>query len=122
MRIRLVLVDDHPVVREGLRAMLSTEPDLDVVADCALAEDALRAVAEFEPDVVLMDLRLPGMDGVEATARITAHSAARVLVLTTFDSDTDILRAVESGATGYLLKDAPRTDLVHAIRAAARGE
>ena len=122
MTVRVVVADDHPVVREGLRAMLDAEPDLDVVGEAASGEDAVRLAAEHRPDVVLMDLRMPGGDGVTATGRITAAGHARVLVVTTYDTDADILRAVEAGATGYLLKDTPRADLADAVRSAARGE
>lgn len=122
MTVRVLVVDDHPVVREGLRAMLEAEPDLDVVDEAGSGEDAVRLAAELRPDVVLMDLRMPGVDGVAATGRITAAGHARVLVVTTYDTDADILRAVEAGATGYLLKDTPRRDLADAVRAAARGE
>lgn len=123
MTVRLLIVDDHPVVRAGLRGMLAAEPTLEVVGEAASGDEALQQVTEVRPDVVLMDLRMPGMDGVTATGRIVAeHSGVRVLVLTTYDSDTDILRAVEAGATGYLLKDTPRDVLAGAIRAAARGE
>ena len=120
--LRLIVVDDHPVVREGLRAMLDAEPDLSVVGEAGSGEDAVRLAAELRPDVVLMDLRMPGTDGVAATGRITAAGTARVLVVTTYDTDADILRAVEAGATGYLLKDTPRRELADAVRAAARGE
>jgi DNA-binding NarL/FixJ family response regulator len=120
--LRLIVVDDHPVVREGLRAMLDAEPDLDVVGEAGSGEEAVRLAASLRPDVVLMDLRMPGMDGVAATGRITAAGDARVLVVTTYDTDADILRAVEAGATGYLLKDTPRRELAEAVRAAARGE
>jgi DNA-binding NarL/FixJ family response regulator len=121
--IKILLVDDHPVVREGLRGMLATEEDLTVVAEAGGAAEAVAAVRAHEPDVVLMDLRMPGGDGVEATARVLAQRpAARVVVLTTYETDADILRAVEAGAAGYLLKDASRAELAQAIRAAARGE
>ena len=121
--IRILLVDDHPVVREGIRGMLSTEPDLDIVGEAGSGPEAVIRVAALEPDVVLMDLRMPGGDGAEATERIRAdHPAVHVLVLTTYDTDTDILRAVEAGATGYLLKDTPRAELADSIRSAARGE
>jgi DNA-binding NarL/FixJ family response regulator len=121
--ITILLVDDHPVVREGLRGMLAAEDDLDVVAEAGGAAEAVAAVRAHEPDVVLMDLRMPGGDGVEATARVLAQRpGTRVVVLTTYDTDADILRAVEAGAAGYLLKDASRTELAQAIRAAARGE
>ncbi|MBO0609997.1 response regulator [Myceligenerans salitolerans] len=121
--IRVLVADDHPVVRSGLVGMLGVEPDLEVVGE---ADDGAEAVAlsrELAPDVVLMDLRMPVLDGVGATTRIrAAESPPRVVVLTTYDTDADILRAVEAGATGYLLKDTPRADLVAGVRAAARGQ
>ncbi len=121
--IRILLVDDHPVVREGLRGMLAAEDDLAVVAEAGGAAEAVAATRAHAPDVVLMDLRMPGGDGVEATARVLAQRPeARVVVLTTYETDADILRAVEAGAAGYLLKDASRAELAQAIRAAARGE
>jgi DNA-binding NarL/FixJ family response regulator len=121
--IRLILVDDHPVVRHGLRGMLEAEPDLSVVAEAASGPEGVRLAAELRPDIVLMDLRMPGGDGVEATARLLAEVPdVRVLVLTTYESDRDILRAIEAGAGGYLLKDAAPAELAAAVRAAARGE
>jgi DNA-binding NarL/FixJ family response regulator len=120
--VRVLIVDDHPIVREGLRAVLATEPDIEVLGDCACGEDAVRAAAQLSPDVVLMDLRLPGLDGVGATRQIVAAGQAAVLVLTTYDTDGDITRAIAAGAVGYLLKDAPRADLVAAVHATARGE
>lgn len=121
--ITILLVDDHPVVREGLRGMLEAEEDLTVVGEANSGGEGVVMSAAKEPDVVLMDLRMPGLDGVEATKRILADSPARrVVVLTTYETDTDILRAVEAGAAGYLLKDASRAELANAIRAAARGE
>lgn len=121
--IRVLVVDDHPVVRSGLVGMLDLEDDLEVVGEAADGHEALLRVAALAPDVVLMDLRMPRLDGAGATARIVAdYPSTRVLVLTTYDTDTDIVRAVEAGATGYLLKDTPRTQLVDAVRAAARGE
>lgn len=121
--IRVLVVDDHPVVRSGLIGMLDIEDDLEIVGEAGDGEEAVARVAELAPDVVLMDLRMPRLDGAGATARIVAsHPSSRVLVLTTYDSDADIVRAVEAGATGYLLKDTPRTVLVDAVRAAARGE
>jgi DNA-binding NarL/FixJ family response regulator len=122
MSVRILLVDDHPVVREGLRAVLAAEPDIEVVGECGSGEEAVRVAVALRPDVVLMDLRMPGLDGAAATARISAESPAKVLVLTTYDTDADILRAVEAGASGYLLKDMSRKDLVDAVHAAARGE
>jgi DNA-binding NarL/FixJ family response regulator len=121
--IRVLVVDDHPVVRSGLIGMLSIEDDLEVVGEAGDGEEAVARVAALAPDVVLMDLRMPRLDGAGATARIVAaRPGTRVLVLTTFDTDADIVRAVEAGATGYLLKDTPRAQLVDAVRAAARGE
>ncbi|NUS91720.1 MAG: response regulator transcription factor, partial [Nocardia sp.] len=122
-RIRLLLADDHPVVRAGLRAVLATEPGFDIVAEAATAEAAVARSALGDIDVVLMDLQFGrGMNGAEATALITARPAApRVLIVTTYDSDADTLPAIEAGATGYLLKDAPPDDLAAAVRAAAAG-
>ncbi|MDR3032550.1 MAG: response regulator transcription factor [Kitasatospora sp.] len=126
--IRVLVVDDHPVVRRGLRAMVDELPEVTAVgeaADGAAALDLLAALpADRRPDVVLMDLQMgTGMHGVEATRRITAlPDPPAVLVLTTYSTDADILAAVEAGATGYLLKDAPPEDLAAAIQATARGE
>ena len=121
--IRVLVVDDHPVVRSGLEGMLEVEEDLEVVGSAADGAEALVQVARLAPDVVLMDLRMPGLDGAAATGRISAeHPGTRVLVLTTYDTDADIVRAVSAGASGYLLKDTPRAQLVEAVRAAARGE
>ena len=117
--IRVLLADDHPVVREGLRGMLAAEPDIEVVGEAASGPEAVALAERLRPDVVLMDLRMPGGDGVEATRRLTGTT---VVVLTTYDSDADILRAVEAGAAGYLLKDTPRAVLADSVRAAARGE
>ncbi|KOU16877.1 LuxR family transcriptional regulator [Streptomyces sp. WM6372] len=124
MTIRLLLADDHPVVRAGLRAVLDTEPDFAVVAEAATAERAVELAASEPVDVVLMDLRFgTGMHGSAATAAITARPGApRVLVLTTYDTDADILAAVEAGASGYLLKDAPPEELAAAVRTAAAGQ
>ncbi|MFD7921445.1 response regulator [Streptomyces sp. NPDC059740] len=121
--IRLLLADDHPVVRAGLRAVLETEPGLAVVAEAATAEAAVARTAQGDIDVVLMDLRFgAGMGGAEATAAITARPGApRVLVVTTYDSDADTLPAIEAGATGYLLKDAPPEELAAAVHTAAQG-
>lgn len=121
--IRVMLVDDHPVVREGLRGMLEAEPDLTVVGEAGSGEEAVAQARVIETDVILMDLRMRDLDGVGATERILADNPrAKVVVLTTYETDADILRAVEAGASGYLLKDASRTDLANAVRAAARGE
>jgi len=116
------VVDDHPVVRSGIVGMLSGEPDLQVVGQAADGAEAIALTAELVPDVILMDLRMPGLDGVEATRRISARpDAPRVVVLTTYDTDGDILRAVEAGAIGYLLKDSPREDILAAVLSAAVG-
>jgi DNA-binding NarL/FixJ family response regulator len=121
--IRLVLVDDHPVVREGLRGMLEAEPDLSVVGEAGSGDEAVVVAHAAAPDVILMDLRMRGLDGAAATARILAESPKiKIIVLTTYETDADILRAVEAGASGYLLKDASRAELAGAIRAAVRGE
>jgi DNA-binding NarL/FixJ family response regulator len=121
--IRILLVDDHPVVRHGLRGMLDAEADLSVVGEASSGDEGVTRAAELTPDIVLMDLRMPGGDGVEATGRILAGSpGTRVMVLTTYESDRDILRAIEAGACGYLLKDASPAQLAEAVRAAARGE
>jgi DNA-binding NarL/FixJ family response regulator len=121
--IRLILVDDHPVVREGLRGMLEAEPDLSVVGEAGSGEEAVVVARTARPDVILMDLRMRGLDGVGATERILAESATtKIIVLTTYETDADILRAVEAGASGYLLKDATRAELAGAVRAAVRGE
>ncbi|MCX5143840.1 MULTISPECIES: response regulator transcription factor [unclassified Streptomyces] len=121
--IRLLLADDHPVVRAGLRAVLDTEPDFRVVAEAPTAERAVALAATGAFDVVLMDLQFgAGLHGSEATAAITAApDAPRVLILTTYDTDADILAAVEAGAAGYLLKDAPPEELAAAVRTAAAG-
>lgn len=121
--INVLLVDDHPVVRDGLRGVLGAEPDLCVVGAAASGTEAVELAAQVHPDVILMDLRMPGLDGVGATGRILAAApGTRIVVLTTYETDEDILRAVEAGACGYLLKDADRTELVAAVRAAHRGE
>ncbi|MEU7577758.1 response regulator transcription factor [Streptomyces sp. NPDC041068] len=121
--IRVLLADDHPVVREGLRAMLSAEPDLDVVAEASSGPRAEALAAELRPDIVLMDLRMPGGGGADSIERMAAAGLdCRVIVLTTYETDRDILRAVEAGAAGYLLKDLARGELADAVRAAARGE
>lgn len=121
--ILLLLADDHPVVRAGLRAVLEAESDFEIVAEAATAEQAIELAARDPIDVVLMDLQFgSGMDGANATAAITAREhGPRVLVLTTYDTEDDILAAVEAGATGYLLKDAPPEELAAAVRTAAAG-
>jgi DNA-binding NarL/FixJ family response regulator len=120
--IRVLLVDDEELVRTGLRMILDAEPDLTVVGDATDGVDALARVRELSPDVVLMDIRMPRMDGLEATRRMVAQSDAKVVVLTTFDLDEHVYAALAAGASGFLLKDAPATQLVHAIRVAAGGD
>jgi len=121
--IRVLVVDDHPVVRSGLVGMLGVTEDISVVGEAGDGAEALALVESTRPDVVLMDLRMPRTDGVTATgAIVSGYPATRVLVLTTYDTDTDILHAVEAGAAGYLLKDTPHADLLDGIRAASRGE
>lgn len=120
--IRVLIVDDHAVIRDGITAMLEPHEDLCVAGAAGDGAAAVRLADELRPDVVLMDLRMPGVDGVAATARITAlPTPPRVLVLTTYDSDADIIKAMAAGAIGYLLKDTPRRELLDAIRAAALG-
>jgi DNA-binding NarL/FixJ family response regulator len=121
--IRLLIVDDHPVVRDGLRGIFAAEPDFDVVGEAADGAAAVRQAERLHPDVVLMDLRMPHLGGVAAISRMVERGVdARVLVLTTYDTERDVLAAIEAGATGYLLKDAPSDDLLRAVRATARGE
>jgi DNA-binding NarL/FixJ family response regulator len=121
--IRLIIADDHPIVRTGLKGMLADQPNFLLVGEATDGAEAVTLATQLKPQVVLMDLRMPGMDGVAATAQIRrVCPGTHVLVLTTYDSDADILRAVEAGATGYLLKDAPRDELFRAIVAASRGE
>lgn len=121
--LRIVLADDHPVVRAGLRALLAGQEDFQVVGEAADGAEAVRLVAALAPTLVLMDLQLgDGIDGVEATRQITtAVTGTRVIVLSTYDSDADILRAVEAGAVGYLVKDSPPEELFRALRTAAAG-
>jgi len=121
--IRLLIVDDHPVVRDGLRGMFTGEPGFEVVGEAGDGVEAVRKAEELTPDVVLMDLRMPGGDGVTAITRIAELGLpSKVLVLTTYDTDSDVLPAIEAGATGYLLKDALQDELFRAVRSAARGE
>jgi DNA-binding NarL/FixJ family response regulator len=121
--IRVLVADDQTIVREGLRLILDAQPDIEVVAEAGDGQAALRAVAEHQPDVVLMDIRMPGMDGLQATERLLrAGSTARVLVLTTFGHDEYLYAAMRAGASGFLLKDSPRHQLLHAVRTVAEGE
>ncbi|HEX4705379.1 MAG TPA: response regulator transcription factor [Pseudonocardiaceae bacterium] len=121
--ISLLIVDDHPVVRDGLSSLFARDPGFAVLGEAADGAEAVRLAGELRPDVILMDLRMPGMDGVTAITQLTQQgTTARVLVLTTYDTDSHVLPAIEAGATGYLLKDAPRDELLRAVRAAANGE
>jgi DNA-binding NarL/FixJ family response regulator len=121
--IRLIIADDHPIVRTGLKGMIADQPNFLLVGEATDGAEAVTLATQLKPQVVLMDLRMPGLDGVAATTQIRrVCPGTHVLVLTTYDSDADILRAVEAGATGYLLKDAPRDELFRAIAAASRGE
>ncbi|WP_374008968.1 response regulator [Leifsonia sp. LS-T14] len=121
--IRILLADDHPVVREGIRGMLHGYDDIEVVGQAGSGPEAVALVGELHPDLVLMDLRMPGGDGVEATrAIVAAHPATRVVVLTTYETDQDILRAIEAGASGYLLKDIAPAELARSVRSAAAGQ
>ncbi|MFG2576107.1 response regulator [Streptomyces sp. NPDC048481] len=120
--ITLLIVDDHPVVRDGLRGMFESAPGFRVVGEAANGVEALSAAATADPDVILMDLRMPGGAGVDAIRELGRRgSRAKILVLTTYDTDSDTIPAIEAGATGYLLKDAPRDELFTAVRAAAQG-
>jgi DNA-binding NarL/FixJ family response regulator len=121
--IRQLIADDHPVVRDGLRAMLATQDDMEVIGEATTGSDAVARARILRPDVVLMDLQMPHLDGPGAIAALRDREPdVHVLVLTTYDTDADITRAIDAGATGYILKDAPREELFAAIRAAARGE
>lgn len=121
--IRLLVADDHPVVRDGIVGMVGSDPDVEVVGEASDGDEAVQLARALDPDVVLMDLRMPRMDGVAAIRELARLGiGGRVVVLTTFDADADVLPAIEAGATGYLLKDAPRDELLRAVRAAAAGQ
>jgi DNA-binding NarL/FixJ family response regulator len=119
---RVVVVDDQALVRGGFAMILSTEPDIEVVGEAGDGEEAVRLCAAQRPDVVLMDIRMPVLDGVEATRRVTAAGTGRVLMLTTFDLDEYVYEAIRAGASGFLLKDVPPAELAHAVRTVAAGE
>ncbi|KIH99584.1 LuxR family transcriptional regulator [Streptomonospora alba] len=121
--IKVLIADDHPVFRDGVRGVFAAEADIEVVGEAANGHEAVERAAELGVDVVLMDLRMPEMDGVQAIAAIATRApGARTLVLTTFDGESDVLPAIEAGAAGYLLKDAPTEELLRAVRAVRRGE
>jgi len=121
--ISILIVDDHPVVRDGLRGMFSADPRFEVLGEASDGAEAIAAGERLQPDVILMDLRMPKADGVTAIKELAERGVpARVLVLTTYDTDNDVLPAIQAGATGYLLKDAPREELFRAVEAAARGQ
>jgi DNA-binding NarL/FixJ family response regulator len=121
--IRLLIVDDHPIMRDGLRGVFRGDADFEVAGEASDGAEAVRLAQALQPDVILMDLRMPGMGGVEATGKLRELGhPARVLILTTYDTDRDVVPAIEAGATGYLLKDAPRDELIRAVRAAYRGQ
>jgi DNA-binding NarL/FixJ family response regulator len=121
--IRILVADDHPIVRSGITSVLATQPDFEVVGEAGNGNDAVDAAARLEPDLVLMDLRMPGLNGVGASAAIlAARPSTRIVALTTYASDGEVLRAIEAGAVGYLLKDVPHEELFRALRAVARGE
>jgi DNA-binding NarL/FixJ family response regulator len=121
--IRLLIVDDHPVIRDGLRGMFEGSAEFEVVGDAPDGVTAVTRAMALRPDVILMDLRMPGGDGVRAISELAQRRLpARILVLTTYDTDSDVLAAIEAGATGYLLKDAPPDELQRGVRAAARGD
>ncbi|HEY1642720.1 MAG TPA: response regulator transcription factor [Streptosporangiaceae bacterium] len=121
--MRLLIADDHPIVRDGLTGMFSDEDGFEVVGQAANGAEAVRLASLLQPDVILMDLRMPEMDGATAIGELTRRGVtARVLVLTTYDTDSHVLSAIEAGATGYLLKDAPPAELLRATRAAAQGQ
>lgn len=122
-KIRILLVDDQNLFREGLRIILSVQPDIEVVGEAANGQQALEQVAALQPDLVLMDLRMPVLDGVAATKRLRqTHPQSRIIVLTTFDDDEFVFEGLRAGAVGYLLKDVQSEKLLEAIRAASRGE
>lgn len=121
--IRVVVADDHPIVRSGIVGLLSSADDIEVVGEAGNGAEAVTLATQLSPDVVLMDLRMPGVGGAEATAQIVAaRPEVRVVILTTYESDENILTAIEAGASGYLLKAAPQDEIVAGLRSVARGE
>ena len=122
--IRVLLADDEQLIREGLRLILDLQPDMEVVGEAADGLQALELVAELEPDLLLVDIRMPRLDGLELTERLSASEGfrPRVLILTTYDADEHLYRALKAGASGFLLKDVPRSQLLHAVRLVAAGD
>jgi len=117
-KIRVILADDHPVVRDGLAAIVNQQPDMEVVAEAGDGEQAIALYEQYRPDVMVLDLRMPKVDGVTVVQRVLeSHPKARILIMTTYDGDEDIFRSLSQGAKGYLLKDAPRQEILSAIRA-----
>ncbi|UJF31575.1 response regulator [Paenibacillus hexagrammi] len=122
-QLRLVIADDHPLFRHGVSTLFSTIPDLEIVGEASNGEEAVRMAAELQPDVILMDIRMPGMNGIEATKRIvSANLGVQILILTMFQDDTSVFTAMRAGARGYVLKDAEKDELLRAIRAVGSGE
>lgn len=120
--LRVLIADDHPLFRHGMRGLLSTQPDIEVVGEATTGEEAVARVEELQPDVVLMDIKMPGVSGIEATRRILAdHPAVRILMVTMFEDDASVFTAMRAGARGYVLKDAAKDDVLGAIRAVGRG-
>ena len=120
--VRILLADDHPIVREGLRALLETQPNFEVIAECANGEEALRMTEKLKPDMLLLDLEMPVMDGVETIRRLRRlQPSPRIIVFTAFDDDERIINAIQAGADGYLLKDAPREEVFKAIHVTMKG-
>ncbi|MDG4861172.1 response regulator transcription factor [Streptomyces sp. T-3] len=122
MSIRVVVADDQELVRSGFTMILEAQPDIEVVAEAGDGRQAVQAVAQHTPDVLLLDIRMPGMDGLEAARQVCAQSTCRVVMLTTFDLDEYVYEALYAGASGFLLKDVRRDDLVHAVRVVAAGD
>ncbi|MBO0778138.1 MAG: response regulator transcription factor [Ktedonobacteraceae bacterium] len=120
--VRILLADDHPIVREGLRTLLETQPEFEVVAECANGEEVLRMTPRVQPDILLLDLEMPVMDGVETIRRLRQQpDSPRIIVFTAFDDDERIIYAIQAGANGYMLKDAPREEIFRAIHVAMEG-
>jgi DNA-binding NarL/FixJ family response regulator len=120
--LRVLIADDHPLFRDGMRGLLSTQPDMTVVGEAITGEEAVRLTGELEPDVILMDIKMPGLGGIEATRRIlAAHPSVRVLVVTMFEDDATVFTAMRAGARGYVLKDDDKDDVLGAVRTVGRG-